>query len=120
MDQYFKEGTALAGVEALLEAGQVYVNNQQVPVSANDTDSFVINGFSSLWKTGENTWAYSVHKLYSGTDLTFEEARLGFIQGISKMRGLTMELYSTDGTSADRMETLIKESTLVNSITVKG
>lgn len=120
LDPYFKEGSALAGVEALLDAGQVYVNNQQVPASENDTDSFVINGFSSLWKTGENTWAYSVHKLYSGTDLTFEEARLGFIQGISKMRGLTMELHSADGASADQLETLIKESTLVNSITVDG
>ncbi|MGM9606409.1 MAG: stalk domain-containing protein [Oscillospiraceae bacterium] len=120
MDSYFKEGTALTGVEALLDAGRVYVNNQQVPASANDTDAFVINGFPSLWKTGENTWAYSVHKLYSGTDLTFEEARLGFIQGISKMRGLTMELYSEDGVSADRMETTIKESTLVNSMTINS
>lgn len=120
-DKYFAQGTARAGIEALLNAGKVYVNNVAVPASANETDSYVINGFSSLWKTGEKTWAYSVHKLYSGTDLTFEEARMGFIEGISQMRGLTMELYSEDGSGhATRMETIIKESTLVNSMTEKG
>lgn len=120
-DKYFAQGSAKAGIEALLNAGKVYVNNVAVPATANETDSYVINGFSSLWKTGESTWAYSVHKLYSGTDLTFEEARMGFIEGISQMRGLTVELYSEDGSGhATRMETLIKESTLVNSMTTKG
>lgn len=121
LDKYFKEGSALEGVEALLNAGSVYVNGQAVPATEDETDSFVINGFPSLWKTGENTWAYSVHKLYSGTDLTFEEARLGFIQGISQMRGLTMELYDYDNSGyADRIETTIKESTLVYTMTVSG
>lgn len=121
LDKYFQEGTALEGVEALLNAGSVYVNGKAVPATADETDSFVINGFPSLWKTGENTWAYSVHKLYSGADLTFEEARLGFIQGISQMRGLTMELYDYDGSGyADRIETTIKESTLVYTMAVSG
>lgn len=74
----------------------------------------MINDFPSLWKTGESTWAYSVHKLYSADDLSFEAASLGFIQGISKMRGLDVRLYSADGVYADRMEVLIKESTLVS------
>ncbi|MCD8129229.1 MAG: hypothetical protein LUD54_06590 [Oscillospiraceae bacterium] len=117
MDQYFNADSAEAGVLALLNGGAVYVNNAAVPTDEETAEDFVINAFPSLWKTGDSTWAYSVHKLYSAEDLSFDDARLGFMDGISKMRGLQVELYSTDGVYADRIEVLIKESTLVNSIT---
>ena len=120
LDRYFREGTSIEGVKALLRAGAVYVNGAAVPGSERGAADFVINDFPSLWKTGESTWAYSVHKLYSAEDLSFEEASLGFIQGISKMRGLDVRLYSADGVYADRMEVLIKESTLVNSMEKTG
>ncbi len=120
LDRYFREGTSIEGVKALLRAGAVYVNGAAVPGSERGAEDFVINDFPSLWKTGEGTWAYSVHKLYSAEDLSFEEASLGFIQGISKMRGLDVRLYSADGVYADRMEVLIKESTLVNSMEKTG
>ena len=120
LDRYFREGTSIEGVKALLRAGAVYVNGAAVPGSERGAEDFVINDFPSLWKTGEGTWAYSVHKLYSADDLSFEEASLGFIQGISKMRGLDIRLYSADGVYADRMEVLIKESTLVNSMEKTG
>lgn len=120
LDRYFREGTSIEGVKALLRAGAVYVNGAAVPGSERGAEDFVINDFPSLWKTGEGTWAYSVHKLYSADDLSFEAASLGFIQGISKMRGLDIRLYSADGVYADRMEVLIKESTLVNSMEKTG
>ena len=120
LDRYFREGTSIEGVKALLRAGAVYVNGAAVPGSERGAEDFVINDFPSLWKTGEGTWAYSVHKLYSADDLSFEAASLGFIQGIGKMRGLDIRLYSADGVYADRMEVLIKESTLVNSMEKTG
>lgn len=91
LDRYFREGTSIEGVKALLRAGAVYVNGAAVPGSERGAADFVINDFPSLWKTGESTWAYSVHKL-----------------------------YSADGVYADRMEVLIKESTLVNSMEKTG
>lgn len=84
LDRYFREGTSIEGVKALLRAGAV-------SGSERGAEDFVINDFPSLWKTGEGTWAYSVHKL-----------------------------YSADGVYADRMEVLIKESTLVNSMEKTG
>jgi hypothetical protein len=95
-DQYF-QGSALEGVQALLDEGKVYVNGIQVPAAEDDTVDYQVNGVSSLYKT-DSGWGFNVHKTTSADNLSFEEARLGFYETITTVRGHTTTLYGDSAT----------------------
>ena len=90
-DKYFKGTTALEGVKKLLNEGKVYVNGIKVPATADELIVYQVNGVDSLYKK-DTGWGYNVHKTTSANNLSFEDARLGFFETITTVRGHTTEL----------------------------
>ena len=97
-DQYFHVG-ALNAVKALLAAGKVYVNGIQVPVDGSNVSAYEVNGLTCLYKT-DTGWGYNVHKTTSSNNLSFADARLGFFQTITTVRGHVVNLYRNEATGA--------------------
>lgn len=95
-NKYFG-GNALEGVKALLNAGKVYVNGIKIPASEDETIDYQVNGVSSLYKTNSG-WGFNVHKTTSADNLSFEEARLGFYETITTVRGHVTTLYGDSAT----------------------
>ncbi|MGN0968437.1 MAG: hypothetical protein ACI4O3_04125 [Oscillospiraceae bacterium] len=95
-DHYFG-GNALEGVKTLLDEGKIYVNGIKVPATADETIDYQVNGVSSLYKTNSG-WGYNVHKTTSADNLSFEEARLGFYETITTVRGHVTTLYGDSTT----------------------
>lgn len=95
-DQYFA-GDAQKGVNALLNAGAVCINGISVPANDSENTDYQINGVSSLYKT-DTGWGYNVHKTTSANNLTFEDARLQFVETASTVRGHDTILYGDAST----------------------
>ena len=96
-DKYFPDTTALEGVKKMLAEGKVYVNGIQVPATENVTPDYQVNGVSSLYKM-ETGWGYNVHKTTSANNLSFDDARLGFFETITSVRGhKTAITFDKDG-----------------------
>ena len=95
-NQYFG-GNAMEGVKALLAEGKVYVNGIKVPAAEDETADYQVNGVSSLYKT-DSGWGYNVHKTTSADNLSFEDARLGFYETITTVRGHVTTLYGDSAT----------------------
>lgn len=117
-DKYFKEGNALEGVEAILNAGNYYVNGYQVPRTEEECgDAFVIMGYDKLYKT-ENGWAAENNKR---TGTTFEDARLGMVEALSRTTGLPVYIYDTDGDGyADRIDSVFYAVAVADHIIENG
>lgn len=117
-DQYFKEGNALDGVEAILNAGNYYVNGYQVPRNEEECgDAFVIMGYEKLYKT-ENGWAAENNKR---TGTTFDDARLGMVEALSRTTGLPVYIYDTDGDGyADRIDSVFYAVAVVDHMIDNG
>lgn len=90
-NDYF-DGNAAAGVAALLEEGKIYVNGIQVPAAEDVTTDYQVNGVSSLYKTSSG-WGFNVHKTTSADNLSFADARLGFYETITTVRGHNTVIY---------------------------
>ena len=84
-------GDAAAAVAKLLAEGKCYVNGIQVPASPEGLVEYQVNGVRSLYKT-DIGWGYNVHKTTSADNLTYEQARLGFYETITTVRGHVTEL----------------------------
>ena len=95
-NEYF-DGNALEGVKALLAEGKVYVNGIKVPAAEDETEDYQVNGVSSLYKTSSG-WGFNVHKTTSADNLSFEDARLGFFETITTVRGHVTTLYGDSKT----------------------
>lgn len=95
-DEYFG-GSARDGVEALLNEGKVYVNGIQVPATEDVTADYQVNGVSSLYKTNSG-WGFNVHKTTSADNLSFDDARMGFCETITTVRGHETILYGDSAT----------------------
>ena len=95
-DEYFG-GNAAEGVATLLAEGKVYVNGIKVPATEDETVDYQVNGVSSLYKTSSG-WGFNVHKTTSADNLSFEDARLGFYETITTVRGHTTTLYGDSAT----------------------
>jgi hypothetical protein len=116
-NQYFN-ASALDSVKALLAAGKVYVNGIRVPVTENDTVSYEVNRVPSLYKTSTG-WGYNVHKTTSSNNLSFVDARLGFFETITTVRGHVVKLYRNESTGAvEKIEANSVEAVRVGDITV--
>ena len=103
-DKYFKGTTALEGVKKLLAEGKVYVNGIQVPTTENATSDYQVNGVSSLYKT-DTGWGYNVHKTTSANNLSFADARLGFFETITAVRGHKTSITFDKAGNPERIDT---------------
>jgi len=137
-DEYFggNPGDALTGVVALLDAGEVYVNNLKVPATESDTTLYQVNSIDALWFNEDlDTWGYAVHKyvfnfgpvpppeLRGVTYLpkTFEEARLEFVQNLSQRLGRTVTLTLDPETGqANRIDLVEWETVYIRAIETHG
>jgi hypothetical protein len=115
-DPYF-DGTAADGVAKLLDAGAVYVNGIKVPATGDETVSYQVNGLSCLYKTASG-WGYNVHKTTSADNLSFKDARLGFLQTVSTVRGHTVSLYLDDKGHAAKINATSLEAVRVADVIV--
>jgi len=95
-NEYF-DGDAAAGVAALLEEGKIFVNGIKVPAAEGDTSDYQVNGVSSLYKTSSG-WGFNVHKTTSADNLAFADARLGFYETITTVRGHHTVIYGDAAT----------------------
>ena len=102
-DQYFPGTTALEGVKKLLSEGKVYVNGIPVPAAEDETSDYQVNGVSSLYKT-ETGWGYNVHKTTSANNLSFADARLGFFETITTVRGHQTSITYDDAGNPERID----------------
>ena len=124
-DKYFGDGTAKAGVISILNAGQFYINGSQVPYKTESggysSTEFKVNNTKELWQEADGTWSWKAHKLYSGSGLDFETARLKYIEAASQLEGLTMDVMAPIGTTiANKIVTTIKDASVVSKISVSG
>ena len=103
-DSYFPGTTAKEAVAKLLAEGKCYVNGIKVPATAAETEDYQVNFVSSLYKK-DTGWGYNVHKTTSANNLSFEDARLGFFETITTVRGhVTSLTYGKDG-NVERIDT---------------
>lgn len=85
-------GDAAAGVARLIAAGAVAVNGAVL-----DGGEISINGAKALWKHEDGTWSWKTHILQHGENLSYEEASVGFVNGMSMLRGPSYTLSFADG-----------------------
>jgi len=98
-DPYFPGTTAAEAVAKLLAEGKCYVNGIQVPASPEGLVEYQVNKVPSLYKT-DIGWGYNVHKTTSANNLTYDQARLGFFETITTVRGHVTELTLDPETKA--------------------
>lgn len=75
-------GLTAESVADLIAAGAVTVNG--AVLKGGDIS---INGAKALWKNEDGTWSWKTHILLHGENLSYEEAALKFVFGMSKLRG---------------------------------
>ena len=101
-DRYF-EGGVEAGMEALLEAGQVYLNGIAIPA---DAETFYMNGMPAIWQKEDGHWTWQAHdklnadneaKIPHNGDYSFEFARRRFVLAVSALRGMTTTVTAENG-----------------------
>ncbi|MCC8091370.1 MAG: hypothetical protein LIO55_08335 [Oscillospiraceae bacterium] len=118
LSAWFDADSAAEGVEALLNAGKVYVNGFQIPAEESDDIAFKVNGFVSFYKDGDE-WMNSVHKATSG-ETTFAAARTAFVEGLSLMSGLTVVLPYDENGYVTEIQFTVKESVAVEELIDNG
>jgi hypothetical protein len=98
-DKYFQGGVEV-GLEALLEAGRVYVNGIRVPA---DPANYYMNGMPAIWKQANGDWTWQAHDKLNTDKLgptplhSFEFARRMFVLAVSGLRGMTTTIYALPG-----------------------
>ena len=125
-DQYF-EGGVEAGLEALLEAGQVYLNGIPLPA---DAETYYMNGMPAIWQKDDGTWTWQAHdklnsddetKIPHNGDYSFEFARRRFVLAVSALRGMTTTIWAEEGSDvACRVDFVVKSGGQVEKIQVNA
>ncbi len=97
-DKYF-DGGVETGMEALLNAGKVYLNGIRLP---DEAATYYMNGMPAIWQKDNGGWTWQAHdKLNSDKDAdsnyTFEQARRRFVLAVSALRGTTMTVWAREG-----------------------
>lgn len=118
-DRYFKEGSATAGVGAIIAAGQFSINGLPIPASAEDfwlrtPDGYRVNQVNWLsYDAATAIWKGGFHG--QQTQASYGKAALAVATGI--VAGLEVRLYDTDGDwFADTIEADYKEGVQVQEI----
>ncbi|MCD8256255.1 MAG: S-layer homology domain-containing protein, partial [Oscillospiraceae bacterium] len=123
-DQYF-DGGVVVGMEALLNAGEVYLNGIQIPATE---ETYYMNGMPAIWEKEDGVWTWQAHdklnaddesKIDHNGDYSFEFARRRFVLAVSALRGMTVDVYAREGEEyACRVEFTIKSGGQVEQIIV--
>jgi hypothetical protein len=135
-DQYFREGTAEDGVHAIVKAGNVFVNGQQIPYMKEDgtlsSQKLVVNGEDAIWEV-DGGWAWKAHlqrqwddgffmpnveeNYTPGEPVDFDTAEYLYTKYIAYMVGQNVDLYAEVGDEyASLISTTYYNSTLVADI----
>lgn len=85
-------GLTAEHVADLIAAGAVTVNGAVL-----EGEDIFVNGAKALWKNGDGSWSWKTHILLHGENLSYEEAALKFVVGMSKLRGPCYTVTYTDG-----------------------
>ena len=125
--EYFQNGDVKAGMEALLEAGQVYLNGKQIPV---DAEEFSLNNFHAIWQKEDGKWTWQAHdklnadnekKIPHNGDYSFEFARYRFVLAVSALRGMdTIFWTSGDSGLVTRVDFFIQSGGQIEKIIDNG
>ena len=125
--KYFENGDVKAGMEALLEAGQVYLNGKQIPV---DAEEFSLNNFHAIWEKEPGVWTWQAHdklnadnpkKVDHNGDYSFEFARYRFVLAVSALRGMdTIFWTSGDSGLVTRVDFFIQSGGQIEKIVDNG
>jgi hypothetical protein len=110
-------------LEALLDAGKVYVNGIKIPAEA---DVFSMNGNQGIWQDKDGHWTWMAHdKLNSdrrdhsdsSLDFSYEFARRRFVIAVSALRGMKTTIWAEQGKNvSSRVEFEIKSGGQVEKI----
>lgn len=115
-DEYF-EGSAEAGVEALLNEGKVYINGLAIP---GEAEYYAMNGADAIWQEESGNWSWRNFPWVSSErtgEETFEEARKNFLNGVTTARGMRADfLAETGNDTVDAISISIVNSALVDEI----
>lgn len=118
-DRFFKQGSATAGVEAVIAAGKFSINGLPIPASEADfrlrtPDGYRVNQVNWLsYDAATATWKGGFHGQQTHT--SYGKAALAVTTGI--VAGLEVRLYDTDGDRfADTIEADYKEGVQVQDI----
>lgn len=85
-------GDAAKGVAELVNAKAVTVNDFVL-----DGNEVFINGEKALWKNTDDTWSWKSHIMFHGENLSYQEACVAFVHGLSMLRGPSYTLTFADG-----------------------
>lgn len=84
-------GDAAKGVAELVAAKAIAVNGTIL-----DGEDVFINGEKALWKNENNTWSWKTHIMFHGENLSYKEASVAFVHGLSMLRGPSYTLTFAD------------------------
>ncbi len=106
-DSYFEGGSAAEGLKAIVEAGEVYVNNY--PLTAEEA-TFEINGQAAVYET-DSGWAWNAHTLYSGECESYADAAYSLAESLTGLEGQTVQLLAKTGsTTVAQIKTTVVET----------
>lgn len=104
-------GDAAKGVADLVAAGAVTVNGAAV----NGEDVY-INGAKALWKNEDGTWSWKTHIMNHGENVSYEQASVDFVWGLSKLRGPSYTLTLADG-KVTKIDFIIYDGAFAETVT---
>ncbi|WP_406436999.1 hypothetical protein OHB00_22665 [Streptomyces sp. NBC_00631] len=118
-DSLFSGGNAEQGVAALIAAGAVKVNDVPVPTVTSSgeysADRLDINGGSALWENADGTWSYNVQILLQGSNESYADAVVDFVNAVTLMRGISYRLTLTDGV-VTAIDATVKDVAFANTV----
>lgn len=122
-DQYFSQGSAVDGVEAVIAAGQFYINLWAIPateaVFQNSTEctsgGYLVNQVAWLYYNATTSSWYGGYEAETEAD-SYDAAALSVATGI--VAGLEVRLWDTDGDGfADVIDADYLEGVTVDTVT---
>jgi hypothetical protein len=117
---YLFGGDAVKGIANLVAARAVKINGVTVPTVTSEgtysADKLDINGGRGLWKNADGTWSWDVHVLFKGANKSYADAVVGFVNDVTKLRGISYKLTITGGT-ATGLEATVFDVALANTVT---
>ncbi len=136
--QYFENGDNTAGLYAITNAGNVYVNGVRIPYTTESgevsAESMVVNDEECIWQV-DGGWAWKTHltrqwddefnmpylegeeDYVAGQPLTLEDATFKYTQYLTIYGGQTLEFYAEVGSEyVSLLKTTMLTSALVGSM----
>ena len=115
-DEYFGAATAAEGVQTLLDKGRITVNGTVI-----EEKDIYINGAKALWKNEDGYWGWKTHIMRSNErdkeyTLSYNEAAIRFVKGLSLTRGPQFTITLEDGI-AKKIDFEIHDACMAETVT---